>query len=400
MEVKITKLNHSGEGMGTLNGKIVFIPKTIPSDLVEAQIIKEHKNFIEAIPTEYKELSPNREEILCPYYQECGGCQLMGLPYQEQLNYKKEKVINILNKYANLNLNPNIQESNQYNYRNKITLQVKNGKIGLYTQSSNNLIPINKCLLVSDSINNLIKLIDEELNLQSINQIIIRETNNQLMIWFKGEINESTLIKNLSNHVTSLYLNDKHLYGTKTITETLDKYKFLISPASFFQVNHPQTINLYNQVKKYLGPNNNEILDLYCGTGTIGIYVSDYCKKVTGIELNPSAVIDAHHNIELNHLTNIKIKQGDVGRLLQDKNTYDAIIVDPPRSGLDKRTRTTILKIKSPKLIYISCNPITLARDLNDLKEIYNIDDITLFDMFPNTYHVESVVLLNLNNNL
>lgn len=396
MEILITKLNHTGDGIGYINKKITFIPKTIPGDIIEAKIIKEHKNYIEAIPNEYKELSPNRVEIPCPYYKKCGGCQLMGLNYQEQLNYKKEKVINIINKYAKLNLNPTIKESNQYQYRNKITLQVKNGKIGLYTSNSNDLTTINNCLLVSDNINKLIKIIKTNLNLSDISQIIIRNNNNQIMIQFKGEIDESILIETLSSHVTSLYLNDKHLYGTITITEILGKYQFLISPASFFQINHDQTINLYNQVKAYLGPNNNEILDLYCGTGTIGIYVSDYCKKLTGIELNSSSVKDAHNNIKLNKLNNIEIKQGDVGKVLEAKNSYDAIIVDPPRSGLDKKTKETLLKIKSPKLIYISCDPITLARDINDLKELYQVEDITLFDMFPNTYHVESVVLLSL----
>ncbi|MBQ8681556.1 MAG: class I SAM-dependent RNA methyltransferase [Bacilli bacterium] len=394
MVVKITKLNHSGVGMSTINEKVVFIPKTIPGDIVDIEIKKEHKNYIEAIPVTYKELSRNREPIPCPYYQECGGCQLMGLPYQEQLNYKKEKVINILKRYANLTINPKIIASSPYQYRNKITLQVKNGQIGLYTQNSNDLISINNCLLVSDEINSIIKLIEEKLNLQDINQIIIREANNQLMVQFLGNILEEELIKNLSSQVASIYLNEKHIIGQKNITETLDKYQFLISPASFFQVNHNQTINLYNQVKEYLGPNNKKILDLYCGTGTIGIYVSEYCEQVTGIELNPSSVKDAKHNIKLNNLTNIKIKQGDVGKILQAQNTYDAIIVDPPRSGLDKRTRKTLLKIKSPKLIYISCNPITLARDLNELQSLYNLEDITLFDMFPNTYHVECVMWL------
>lgn len=394
MEVLITKLNHNGEGMGDINSKIVFVPKTIPGDIVEIEIIKEHKNYIEAIPLKYKESSSKRTSISCPYYNECGGCQLMGLSYQEQLNYKKEKVINIFKKYANISINPNIKESNQYQYRNKITLQVKNGQIGLYTLSSNKLIPIQKCQLVSDNVNNLINYLNHNINLLGIDQIIIREVKNQIMIQFIGKIEESILISNLSSKVNAIYLNEKHIYGEKTITEQLGDYQFIISPSSFFQVNHEQTINLYNQVKNYLGPNNNEILDLYCGTGTIGIYVSNYCKKVTGIELNPSSVKDAINNIKLNKLNNIKIKQGDVGKLLQEKNTYDAIIVDPPRSGMDKTTRNTLLKIKSPKLIYISCNPITLARDLNDLKEIYNIKDISLFDMFPNTYHVESVVLL------
>ena len=396
MEVSITKLNHSGDGMGTINGKIVFIPKTIPGDIVEAKVKKEHKNLIEASLITYKQKSSSREPIKCPYYQQCGGCQLMGLPYQEQLKYKKEKVINILKRYANLEVDPTIKESNPYYYRNKITLQVQNGNLGLYSLNSNDLIPITNCLLVKETINNLIKVIKDNLNLKLITQIVIREVNNQLMTQFLGKINESTLIEVMSPFVTSLYLNDKHLFGTKYITENMDKYQFIISPKSFFQINHDQTINLYNQIKKYLGPNNNEILDLYCGTGTIGIYVSECCQKVTGIELNPSSVKDAQYNVELNQLTKYKIKEGDVGTLLQAKNTYDAIIVDPPRSGLDKKTRDTLLKIKSPKLIYVSCNPMTLARDLNDLQTIYNLEDISLFDMFPNTYHVECVMWMSL----
>lgn len=393
MEVTITKLNHSGEGIGYIDGKIVFIPKTIPEDIVEIKIIKEHKNYIETIPTKYIEYSKDRVEIKCPYYKECGGCQLMGLPYPKQLEYKCNKVKNILNKYASLNLEPTITESNIYNYRNKITLQVENGNVGLYTSNSHDLIQIDKCHLMSNNMNNIIPLI-KELDLSNINQIIIREATNQLMIKFIGKINISTLTNKLSSKVDSIYLNEELIYGTPTIIESLGKYKFLISPDSFFQVNKNQTINLYNQVKNYLGPNNNEVLDLYCGTGTIGIYVSDYCKKITGIELNPSSVKDAIKNVKLNNLTNINILEGDVGTLLKTKNTYDAIIVDPPRSGLDKKTKSTLLKIKAPKLIYISCDPITLARDLKELKEIYEVVDISLFDMFPNTYHVECVMWL------
>lgn len=396
MEVEVTKLNHTGEGIAKLNGKTIFIPKTIPGDIVDIKIIKEHKNYIEANVLKYLNHNKNRKSILCPYYKNCGGCQIMDLSYQEQLNYKLDKVKNILDRYASLNLNLSIKESTPYQYRNKITIQVKNGKLGLYSYNSHNLISINKCLLVSDNINNLINIIKNNLDLSQVSQIIIREANSQLMTNFIGQINISTLINSLSLYTHSIYLNDKLVYGSKTIVETLGDYKFNISPKSFFQVNHNQTINLYNQVKTYLGENNNEVLDLYCGTGTIGIYVSKNCKKITGIELNKSAVADAIENVKLNNLTNIEIREGDVGTLLDEKNTYDAIIVDPPRSGLDKRTREILLKIKSPKLIYISCDPITLARDINDLKEIYNIKDITLFDMFPNTYHVESVVLMEL----
>lgn len=396
MEVEVTKLNHTGEGIAKLNGKTIFIPKTIPGDIVDIKIIKEHKNYIEANVLKYLNHNKKRKSILCPYYKNCGGCQIMDLSYQEQLNYKLDKVKNILDRYASLNLKLSIKESTPYQYRNKITIQVKNGNLGLYSYNSHNLISINKCLLVSDNINNLINIIKNNLDLSQVSQIIIREANSQLMTNFIGQINISTLINSLSLHTSSIYLNDKLVYGSKTIVETLGDYKFNISPKSFFQINHNQTINLYNQVKTYLGENNNEVLDLYCGTGTIGIYVSKNCKKITGIELNKSAVYDAIENIKLNNLFNIEIREGDVGTLLDEKNTYDAIIVDPPRAGLDKRTREILLKIKSPKLIYISCDPITLARDINELKEIYEVIDITLFDMFPNTYHVESVVLMEL----
>ena len=396
MQVEITKLNHNGEGMAQLDGKIIFIKKTIPGDIVELTNIEDHKNFMHANIKKMIKKSKSRLPIECPYYQSCGGCHLMGLSYEKQLEYKQEKVKNILKKYTNLEVNPTIKESAPYHYRNKITLQVQNGIIGLYEPNSNILVKITKCLLISDQMNQVITHIQTTINLQKVEKIMIREVNHQIMVQLIGQTEEKPLIKELSKTVTSLYLNDKKLYGLTSLKEQLGPYKFLISANSFFQVNHNQTINLYNQVKKYLGNNHNHILDLYCGTGTIGIYVSSCCQKITGIELNHSSVIDARDNIKINHLQNIEILEGDVGKLLQAKNTYDAIIVDPPRSGLDKKTRQTLLTLKSPKIIYISCNPMTLARDLNQLKQLYNLEAISLFDMFPNTYHVECVCALKL----
>lgn len=398
MKVEITKLNHSGEGMGMIDGKIIFVPKTLPQDIVEVEVIEEHKNYLKGIVTKFYSKSNKHVKPICPYYKECGGCQLMNLDYKDQLEYKKEKVLNILNKYASLNIdNINITASpTQYNYRNKITLQVKNGIIGLFSYNTNNIVKINSCYLISNAMNKLINLIQNSVNLKNVNQIIIREAKEKIMIQMIGEAEEDNLIKVLSSHVQSLYLNDKHLIGQNYIIDQLGEYQFQLSPKSFFQVNHKQTINLYNQIKNYLGNNNKNILDLYCGTGTIGIYVSNCCNKVTGIELNLSSVKDANFNIERNNLNNIKIKKGDVGKVLQAKNIYDAIIVDPPRSGLDKKTRQILKQIKSPKIIYVSCNPITLARDLNELKELYDIKEISLFDMFPNTYHVECVMWMSL----
>ena len=396
MEVVIDRLNHSGEGIGFLNGKVVFVPRTMPGDIVDIKIEKEYKNYSKGTVISYKSLSQDREKVLCPFYNTCGGCQIMHIPYEKSLEYKKKKVIDIIKKYADIEVNPTIKESDNYYYRNKITLQVVGGNIGLYDINSNNLTEVDKCLLVDEEINKVIKVLKESsLNLIEINKIVIRCSSNEVMVKFIGKIEESSLIKELSPFVASLYLNDKHIYGKQTITDTLGKYKFLISPDSFFQVNHNQTINLYDQVKSYLGKESGNVLDLYCGTGTIGIYVSDYCDKVLGIELNNSSVKDAISNIKLNNLTNVKVLQGDVGKVIDSNSFYDAIIVDPPRSGLDNATKEALLKIKSPKIIYISCDPITLARDLKCLKELYDVKDITLFDMFPNTYHVETVVLLS-----
>ena len=216
------------------------------------------------------------------------------------------------------------------------------------------------------------------------------------MIVFLGKIDANQVKKVLTNKVDSIYINKELITGLPKLTEQLGDYEYYISPQAFFQVNQKQTINLYNKVKEYLKTNNNNVLDLYCGSASIGIYVSNNCKKIIGIEQNPSSIEDANQNIIKNKLNNIEVIKGDVGRLLNANNTYDAIILDPPRSGLDKRTKETLLKIKSPKLIYVSCNPITLARDIKELSTLYEVNEVTAFDMFPHTYHVECVVLLKL----
>lgn len=399
MEVMIERLNDNGDGVGRVLGKVIFIPKTLPGDLVSVKIVKEYKNYIKGDVLEYLKYSDKRSLVSCPYYYECGGCQIMGLDYESQLAYKKDKVINILKKYANIDFNPSIVGSYNYHYRNKITIQVKDGEIGLYKVGSNDLVSIDRCLLVSDNVNSLIRLIKDNLDLINIEQIIIREAFNQLMVKFVGKIDRSILLERIMPYVNSLYLNDELLGGDECLKDRLGDYQFLVSPNSFFQVNHNQTINLYDQVKKYLGEDNGRVLDLYCGTGSIGIYVSKCCECVDGIEVSSSSVGDANNNILLNNLDNVFVELGDVSKVLEISNDYDCVIVDPPRSGLDKRTKSILKQMQCSKVIYVSCDPITLARDLKELQEVYDVIDITLFDMFPNTYHVESVVLMKLKNN-
>lgn len=392
MRVLIDRLNDTGEGIGKINNEIVFVEKTVPGDVVEVENIIKHKNYLEASPAKIIKNSSKRIPAPCPYYEKCGGCQIMNLNYPEQLAYKKEKVINIFKKYGDITVNPNIVFDKEWHYRNKITLQAENNKIGLFKSKSNEIVEIDECLLISNSMNELIKFIKENIKLAGINQIMLREANNQHMVVFKGNIDNTEALK-LKNKVDSIYINNNHIYGTKEITTTLEKYTFKISKDSFFQVNHNQTIKLYNKVKEYLNKKK-KILDLYCGTGSIGIYVSDNCQSILGIEINKQAIKDANINKKINNIENISFKCGDVANIITSKDKYDTIIVDPPRSGLSKKTRKILLEISTNYIIYVSCNPITLVRDIKELSSKYELKDITLFDLFPNTYHVESVSLL------
>lgn len=395
--VEITDLNHTGEGIGRIDGKIIFVPKSIPGDVVEVRDIEDFKTYYRGNIDKIITNSSDRLEVVCPHYFECGGCQLMGMSYLKQLQYKKDKVKNILKKYADIDRDLDIILSNKiYGYRNKITLQVENGKIGYYKCNSNELVEIKMCLLVSDNINKLIKVIRDSINLSDISQIMIREYNDDLMIQFIGKVDKDNIIDSLKDLVKVIYINELLVYGNKSLEVKLGEYKYKVSPYSFFQVNYHQAELLYDKVKEYLGDNNNRVLDLYCGTGSIGIYVSNCCKEILGIEINESSVRDANSNIELNNIKNMKVIKGSVGKVLKSGIEYDVVIVDPPRSGLDKKTKDTLLEIKSERLIYVSCDPITLARDLKVLSSLYEVKDMVLVDMFPNTYHVECVMWMSL----
>lgn len=393
--ILIENMNHTGEGIGKINNKIIFIEKSIKGDVVNIENIIKHKNYSTANIKEIVKKSKDRISPKCPYYKDCGGCQIMAMNYSNQLKYKKEKVINIFKKYGNIDINPNVIESNQFAYRNKIVLQVQNSKIGLFKNKSNKIVEIEECLLVSPKINEIIKVIKNNLKVNKITKIMIREAQEKLMVVFYGEIDRNKAINYLKDMASSIYINSKCIYGDNYLEDKLGNYKFNISKDSFFQVNHNQTIKLYDKVLEYLGTKQEKVLDLYCGIGTIGTYISIHCNHVLGIEINKSAIKDANLNKKLNKINNISFEHGDVGKLINSSMDYDTIIVDPPRSGLDKKTRNVLKKIETDKIIYVSCNPITLVRDINDLKDKYELIDLTLVDMFPNTYHVESICVLN-----
>ena len=399
MEVVIEKMNHQAMGIAKINGKVVFIPKVIVGDIVDIDIVKEYKNYNIGRVNKIIKKGSKRVDVLCPYYDICGGCSISAYTYQDELEYKVNNVIDIF-KRNDIDIKPNIIKSdNRYGYRNKITLQVSNGIIGLYEEDSNTIVDVDKCLLVSDKLNEIIDIIKKNINVNKCNKIVIRDTYYGIMIIFYGSVNNEEVIKYLDKKVVSIYTYDNKyrcIYGEKYLYEMIGEYKYRISSDSFFQVNSRTVNKLYNKVVEYAikDEKKDNLVDLYCGTGTIGIYLSKYFNNIIGIELNKQAVEDAKENAKINSVNNIEFYAGDVGKIINDQVKADVIVVDPPRSGLDKRTKDILLKIKANKIVYVSCNPLTLARDIKELDNGYELGDITLVDMFPNTHHVESVCVL------
>ena len=387
LEVEIMNLDHFGRGIARAN-KPIFIDNALVGEVVEIEITKDKKKYSEGKVINYIKKSPLRVESDCPYYDKCGGCDLLHLSYEEQLKYKENKVKEIIKKFSNLECVNKIVPSVQYNYRNKVTLHV-NKKVGYYQKKSYDIIAIDNCLIADNKINKLIKKLNN-IDLNTISKIMIRTSNKEIMLVVEGgSVNIA-----LFDEVDTIIVDNKVLKGKGYIINDVNNLKFVISPNSFFQVNQIGMFNIYNQVLKYVDENTN-VLDLYCGTGTIGIYLANKVNKVLGVEINSSAINDALLNKKVNNLTNIDFKLGDVGTILNNNNfKADCIVVDPPRAGLDNVAIKNIIKINPQKLIYVSCDPVTLARDLNILSNDYNVLEITPFDMFSNTYHVECVALL------
>ena len=393
MEVKIEKLDNFGRGITYLNNKICFVENAYPEEIVEIEIVKENKKIIEAKTIKVITKSNNRVESKCPYSNICGGCNFSNLKYEEELIYKTEKVKDLISKYTGLN---NIVEDtnyiNEYNYRNKIILHGKNNKLGLYEENTNNIVEINECLLVNNKINEIIKILKEE-NI-SIEEALIKTSNDEkeVLVSIKGKINN---IDKLKDKCTVLIINDELKTTNSSIITNIGKYKFYESEKSFFQINKDLTEKLYDEALKIVEKvKPNKLLDLYCGTGTIGIYVSEFSNEIIGIDYNKSNINDANKNKELNNLNNISFICDKVENQIDNFKDIDMIIVDPPRKGLDQKTKEYLNIIKAKHLVYISCDLITFSRDINDLLENYEVEYIKPFNMFPKTYHCESIAVL------
>lgn len=395
-KVTISKLDNYGRGICYIDDKITFVFNALPKEIVVVDDIVKYSKYQEASVKKYEKISIAREEPICYYYSNCGGCQLMHMTYEDGVAYKKEKLESILSKYANYNekvvMNPSPKK--MY-YRNKVTLKIENYKIGYYEDNSHKLVPINKCIVANEFINKFIKDISK-FNIANGNIVVRCNYKQELLLSINTEQKIKLDRDLISKHkIVGIVLNDEIIYGNDYFIDKINNYKFKVSYNSFFQINPYVTNIIFNKIQEFVKPTKNA-LDLYCGVGTLGIVIADKVENIYGVEIIENAVKDAKYNINANILDNAKYYCGSVSLVLPKlPKDIDLIIVDPPRSGLDRETKNNILSINPKQIIYMSCDVITLARDLKELQSKYSIELVEGFDMFPYTYHVECVCVLN-----
>ena len=435
-----------GEGIAKIDGFTIFIPNAIKGEKVKILIVKVLTSHSFGKILEIIKKSEYRTESDCNTYKRCGGCNLRHIRYEETLKMKQNAVQSLVNK--TLKTKTQVQETlgmeNPYCYRNKAQYPVgidKNGKpiIGVFANRTHEIIPIQKCFIQNEKseklakfvfnwiVKNNISIYNEKTRKGLIRHIVtkIGIKTNEIMcvIVINGskipneqelvqEILEKfpevkTIVKNINTKNTNVIMGKENIniYGNGYIEDILGEYKFKISPLSFYQVNPVQAEKLYNLgVEAAKIDKENVVFDLYCGIGTISLFMAKYAKKVYGIEIVEEAVNDAKENAVNNNINNVEFIAGDVENVLDElinlKNIIpDVIMVDPPRKGLDNKSIDNIIKILPKKVVYISCNPATLVRDLAKLEDVYEVKSIKPVDMFPFTSHVECVALMGRKDN-
>ena len=441
--VQIIDNGMEGEGIAKIDDFVIFIPNAIKGEKVKILILKVLKSHAYGKIIEILEKSKYRIEEDCTTYKRCGGCNLRHIDYEETLNIKQRKVENLVNKTLkgnNIEVKNVIGMGNPYGYRNKAQYPVGMNKlgepvIGVFAERTHEIIPMQKCYIqneIAEKIAFTIYKFIKEKNIPVYNEsnrsgiirhIVIKvgirtheimcilvlnsksiQHESELVDMLVKEYNVKTIVKNINEENTNVILGKQNivLHGDGYIYDILGEYTFKISPMSFYQINPVQAEVLYNIAIEMTELSKEDILfDLYCGIGTIGIFASTHVKKVYGIEIVEEAIKDAKENAKINNIKNIEFYAGDVEKifanLIEKKQVYpDVIIVDPPRKGLDENTINNILAVKPRKVVYISCNPATMVRDMKLLEEKYETSEIQPVDMFPFTSHVECVSVLNL----
>lgn len=446
--VDIIDNGFQGEGIAKSDSLTIFIPNAIKGEKAKIKILKVASNIAYGKLIQLMEKSKYRAEDDCETYAKCGGCNMRHIKYERTLEIKKESVANTLRKALGrqIDIDEVIGMEEPLYYRNKLQYPVgkdENGNpvMGVFAERSHRIIPTRECLIqdkksqeiandIFDFIKeNKISVYEEEAQTGSIRHIIIRigKKTNEIMVTIVSNTEAivsqemesklvsyitskhpeiKTIVKNINSKNTNVILGyDKEnitLFGDGYIEDYLGDFKFKISPMSFYQVNPVQTEKLYSKAVEYAGLTGNEtIFDLYCGIGTIGIFASPKAKKIYGVETISEAIDDAKINAQINNIENAEYYVGDVEKFLPEfieshKVNADVVFVDPPRKGCDKIVVDTLLEIEPQKIVYVSCNPATLARDISLLEEKYILEKVSVVDMFPYTSHIESIAVLKL----
>lgn len=390
--MKIEKIDNKGRGITYYNGLITFVNNALPDEEVKINITSENKKFYTADALEISNDNKNRVLPKCPYYNTCGGCNLQHINIEYEDEFKENKVKEILRKYANVDVPLKINKNDkELFYRNKITLKIEDGKWGFYNDSTHKLCEISQCLIANNSINEFLKQNTLKIN----NGVITIRSNYEgyLLLIITTEEKLDINKDNLPSNISGIILNNKCIYKDNYFYDYIDDMKFKVSYDSFFQVNNYMASNIFKILRNNVKGKN--LLDLYCGVGTLGLSLKDNFKNIYGIEKVKNAIIDAKHNAKINNVSNAFFYDGDTAKILDKLNQkFDTVIVDPPRSGLNKETLEHIKRINPKTIVYVSCDPMTLARDISELSE-YKVEKANVLNMFPKTYHVESVVILN-----
>ncbi len=442
--VEITGLTHEASGVGRVDGRVVFVPETTPGDRVKVRLVylKERLGYGELV--EILKGSAHRRTPSCPYAKMCGGCQLQHMDYEAQLLWKREQVADAMERIGKLQVEvlPVIGMEDPHQYRNKGQfprgLEAGEVVLGLYKKGTHEIIDLDDCEIVHPLIAKLaltLKTLVREFGIEPYDEVthqgvlrhaVIRASfsEEKLMLIlvtrtpdlpFKEELiaelikeipELASVVQNIHSQVSNVILGRemKLLWGDPHLIDSIGHLNYAISPGSFFQVNPVQTKVLYDLVRERMQLTGTEtILDLYCGAGTIGLYLASEVKEIIGVETFAAAVEDARYNAKLNGITNAKFLVGkaetELPRLLKEYKRIDGVVVDPPRKGCDASLLEALVTAKVPKIAYVSCNPSTLARDIRNLSQYgYVIGPIQPVDMFPWTSHVECVVLMSLGN--
>ena len=442
----IEDMGVDGEGIGHVDGCTLFVKDALIGDVITAKIMKMKKNYGYARLMEILTPSRDRVEPKCAFHKQCGGCQIQALSYEKQMEYKKKKVLNNLTRIGGLTELPEfdvIGMDEPYHYRNKAQFPFgtdKNGEVvtGFYAGRTHSIISNTNCYLGVEENEQILEIIlahlkkynipayDERTGKGLLRHVLIRKgfTTGELMVCLilngtrMPEVKELTaeLIKipgmtsitiNVNTKQTNVIMGQemKSVWGQDYITDYIGNVKYQISPLSFFQVNPVQTRKLYERALEYAEVESGEtVWDLYCGIGTISLFLAQKAKQVYGVEIVPQAIEDAKHNAKLNGFTNAEFYVGKAEDVLPKKYreeniSADVIVVDPPRKGCDEALLQTIVQMRPKRVVYVSCDSATLARDLKYLtNEGYHIVKGTVVDQFPHTVHVETVVLLSRKN--